>query len=289
MMFADCPACEREFRVRARQLRAAGGLVKCGYCGETFNALARLHDKPLKRATHPVSNHPALEAEPTFTLPDRGAATGGEEQSRQMRRSAARPPGDAHKGAQVLGDIEESSQAEAIAAFDFPHQGGVEQSRPATLASRLMWSFFMLILILGGTIQLIWFNRDGLLREYPQLQPWAQRICLKLACDLIRFRDVSAIKLVNRDVRLHPRYQELLLVNATIVNQARFTQPYPQIQLSIFDTNGELISYRQFAPGDYLEQGLLDLSAMAPNEPVHFVLELAGATKEAVSFEFGFM
>ena len=41
-MFTQCSKCETVFRLSAEALRAAGGQVRCGRCGEVFNALARL-------------------------------------------------------------------------------------------------------------------------------------------------------------------------------------------------------------------------------------------------------
>jgi predicted Zn finger-like uncharacterized protein len=41
-VFTQCPKCETVFRLSAEALRAAGGQVRCGRCGEVFNALARL-------------------------------------------------------------------------------------------------------------------------------------------------------------------------------------------------------------------------------------------------------
>ena len=41
-MFTQCSKCETVFRLSAEVLRAAGGQVRCGRCGEVFNALARL-------------------------------------------------------------------------------------------------------------------------------------------------------------------------------------------------------------------------------------------------------
>lgn len=41
-MFTQCAKCETVFRLSAEVLRAAGGQVRCGRCGEVFNALARL-------------------------------------------------------------------------------------------------------------------------------------------------------------------------------------------------------------------------------------------------------
>ncbi len=41
-MYTQCSQCETVFRLSADALRAAGGQVRCGRCGEFFNALARL-------------------------------------------------------------------------------------------------------------------------------------------------------------------------------------------------------------------------------------------------------
>lgn len=41
-MYTQCAKCETVFRLSADVLRAAGGQVRCGKCGEVFNALARL-------------------------------------------------------------------------------------------------------------------------------------------------------------------------------------------------------------------------------------------------------
>lgn len=41
-MFTQCDKCETVFRLTADALRAAGGQVRCGRCGEVFNALTRI-------------------------------------------------------------------------------------------------------------------------------------------------------------------------------------------------------------------------------------------------------
>ena len=45
-MFTQCSKCDTVFRLSAEVLRAAGGQVRCGKCGEVFNALARLAEEP---------------------------------------------------------------------------------------------------------------------------------------------------------------------------------------------------------------------------------------------------
>jgi len=41
-VFTQCSKCETVFRLSAEALRAAGGQVRCGRCGEVFDALARI-------------------------------------------------------------------------------------------------------------------------------------------------------------------------------------------------------------------------------------------------------
>src|SRR5579863_8882090 len=45
-VFTQCSKCETVFKLSAEVLRAAGGQVRCGKCGEIFNALARLAEDP---------------------------------------------------------------------------------------------------------------------------------------------------------------------------------------------------------------------------------------------------
>src|ERR1700685_2776515 len=41
-VYTQCSKCETVFNLSADVLRTAGGQVRCGRCGEVFNALARL-------------------------------------------------------------------------------------------------------------------------------------------------------------------------------------------------------------------------------------------------------
>jgi predicted Zn finger-like uncharacterized protein len=44
-VYTQCSKCETVFKISAEVLRAAGGQVRCGNCGEVFNALARLAEE----------------------------------------------------------------------------------------------------------------------------------------------------------------------------------------------------------------------------------------------------
>lgn len=153
----------------------------------------------------------------------------------------------------------------------------------------LLWSSACFVALITISLQLGWFNRDLILKQYPQLTPYVKQLCKEQGCRLIRQRDAREIKLVNRDVRLHPRYQDTLLVNATMKNELPVRQPYPRVQLTLFDTSGALLGHREFIPDDYLDNSIEIDEGMPINDPVHFVLEVSGPTAGAVSFEFRFL
>src|SRR5258708_38112600 len=58
-VYTQCSKCETVFRLSAEALRAAGGQVRCGRCGEVFNALARLAEE----ATAFPAREASLESE----------------------------------------------------------------------------------------------------------------------------------------------------------------------------------------------------------------------------------
>ena len=335
-------------------------MVKCGFCGQLFNALERLHDKPVAPAKTavPPSMDQDIPAEPQFYIPDQGDNDQGSnaglattspvhETSAQHRVRQDRPatgsiradterpagiakqeiqkPGKDTKAANSTVSTKESrakvvstpgnqaaSRASGLSASrrtaadtrtkentagTIKRQGLKYQpaeeiletrtDRPGLL-NRLVWGGGIIILIILTASQVIWFNRDYIMGRYPQSIPWFQSICQKIECEIIRHRDLTAIRLINRDVRDHPRYKDALLVNATMSNQSHTVQPFPVVQLNLFDTEGNLIAYRQFQPQDYLDESINIMQGMKPDVPVHFVLEVLGSVEGAVSFEFEF-
>lgn len=260
-MYTDCPSCQREFIVRARHLSVAGGQVRCGFCGRQFNALDRLKDAPgLGAAPHAAEvAAPAFEGpEPEFEL-----------ELEEDYIPAAPQPG--------------AAQAYVEPPFTF---AGIE---PAPVPLRSLWLGMGVVLLLSALAQLAWFNRDLILQRYPQGAPLFQRLCDRLPCEVLRYRNFSRIRLLNRDVRLHPRYQDTLLVNVTLANEARRLQAFPRLQLVLRNVAGEIVAQRSFAPREYLDESIDLRRGMLPGVPVHVALEIAGAGEDAVSFEFGFL
>jgi predicted Zn finger-like uncharacterized protein len=285
-MFTSCPNCQKQFRVQASQLSIADGQVKCGVCDHEFSALSRLSDVPLtlEQMNYEFDYEPEERPEAETEL--------GEEPEFEIFDQAR--PEEAN-----LEEVssEEAGSGEAGLLSEFPDEILVDipdelrEKPPAkrSLLATMCWGFGALLLFIIITAQLAWFNRDELLLRYPQLDPVARKICDRLQCEILRYKDISSIKLLNRDVRNHPLYEGSLLVNATMANKSETIQPFPLIQLALFNPGGEVIGYREFKPDEYLDDSINISAGMMPESPIHFVLEVGGPTEGAVSFEFHFL
>ena len=279
-MFTDCPACERQFRIYAAQLQAAGGWVRCGFCGETFDALARLRDAPLKPdPSAPAAAAPITADDPTLALDD-------DLSEALLDEAQALEDGPSMMPAEV--ELPDAAAEASAVAESLPELAAeAENRRPAY--NKPLWAGIVVALLALSGAQLAWFNRDPLLRGFPWLRPWAETLCARIECQVDRFRDIAAIELLEREVREHPRYQNSLIISATIINRAELAQPYPQLRLLIFDQNGRKVAYHDFAPNDYLDHNEMTVKpSMPPNLPVSFTTELSGTTESVVSYEFQF-
>jgi predicted Zn finger-like uncharacterized protein len=309
-MYTVCPGCTRQFQISAEHLAAASGQVRCGFCHELFNAMERLHDEPLSNEKI-LDEQLALDAEeqePQFEIPGSDESDlsitkntdSNEELETAIGEIGVRYFQHEEKQPEIENEVVEPELVETKSEpvleeqFEFPDPDELLREQPV-VKSRwswvlpLFWTTATLIALIALVLQLAWFNRDQLLLKYPDFLPYAKQICNEFNCELIRQRDVSAIKLINRDVRLHPDYQDTLLVNAAMKNELPIRQPYPKVQLTLFDTSGSLLGYREFVPTDYLDSSIEIDKGMPVESPVYFVLEVSGPTAGAVSFEFRFL
>lgn len=162
--------------------------------------------------------------------------------------------------------------------------------KPPFSPVKFIFGLLAVVVLLGGLlVQLAVFRSSDLLDKLPALQPVVDRICMHLPCRYTGPRDVSRIKLVNRDIRLHPTADNALLINATFVNRAPFRQPYPILTITLSDLSGAVVARRSFTPAEYLGQDMDRPYRLMPSgQPVRVTLEVVDPGKDAVNFEFTF-
>jgi hypothetical protein len=155
--------------------------------------------------------------------------------------------------------------------------------------ARLFAVVVALALLLGLPLQYAWFKPDDLKRRYPLLAPTVERFCAAAGCERLPRDERAAIRLVGRDVRVHPRYEGALEVRAVVVNDASRAQSFPGIRFTLFNVNGNVIASRVFSPAEYLEEASQHGVQMPRGEAIRVRLQLIAPEDTAVSFEFEFI
>lgn len=145
----------------------------------------------------------------------------------------------------------------------------------------------ILVLAIGG--QYVWFNPERAMRTWPALATGIERLCGFAGCKLPLADDRSVLRLVSREVRIHPAFEGALQVTAVIVNEGPRPQTYPGLRFILFNVNGNVIASRRFTPEEYLGARYIADLPMMPGKEAIIRLDLVAPEDTAVSFEFEFI
>jgi predicted Zn finger-like uncharacterized protein len=263
-MYTFCPSCSTLFAIKAEHLLAANGNVRCGECGQVFRAFDCVYEE-LAAARAACADYRAPPS--ALRMNDQQAG---------------------HDGA--VTDIDEDDgygfDQDTASLIDTVYSG--EWPERSNFWRDAAYGAGVVTLLLLFGLQWLYFHRAELAADN-HWRPGLERLCSLLHCHLPLQVDLSRIELINRDVRKHPQVADALLINATLVNHAAFTQPYPILALTFLNTSGTPVAARRFKPAEYLGDHADIKAGMPPDTPVQVVLEIEDPGEDAVSFQFDFL
>lgn len=146
-----------------------------------------------------------------------------------------------------------------------------------------------IVLVVLLAAQYLFFMPEDAARRYPLFRGAIESVCVEIGCVLPERRDPSRIRVLSRDVRVHPRYEGVMQIKATLTNAAPFRQPYPQVRFTLFNVNGQTIATRVFQPSEYLGRPVAASARLRPKTPFQVELDVLAPGEAAVSFEFSFL
>jgi len=164
-----------------------------------------------------------------------------------------------------------------------------EQKHPARRPKRLPWILGSLLLLIVLGVQLAWQWRENLV-QYDTGRQLLSGLCRIAGCAVPILRATNKIIIQGRNLTSHPDRPAALLLQLRMVNTATFEQPFPQLQLTLYNDKGRLIARRTFKPEDYLPVELRNdpLPLMPKGDPVLVEMELQDPGKEVTGFTFDF-
>ncbi len=150
------------------------------------------------------------------------------------------------------------------------------------------WWVGSAFLLAGLAAQLAWAARTQIM-DVAMLRPWLLRACETLQCPLPATPATDSIALAARDVRPHPSVDSALIIGATLVNEADYSQPFPVIEITLADVNENRIGMRRFQPNEYVSDRRTLQRGIPPAGSALFSVEVEDPGKRAVAFEFRFL
>ena len=257
-MYAQCPECQTFFRVRAAQLRVAGGLVRCSRCQAEFNALLTLHEE---------LPAPAEDTKAAAAVPFRDPHT----------------PGDLFAD-ESLTQTEDLSLGEPAEITEPLHPAGpppvlAAASRPVGRRWPWILACTVLGLLLAG--QAVHANRSWLAAQ-PLIGPYLQAGYAAIRLPIPPRHNIARWQIVRTEIISHPTLPGVLQLSTQLANRAAFAQPLPLLQVSLEDRWGDLVGRRRFMPSEYAPDTAPP--RLAPGATLVATLDLVDPGNAAVGF-----
>ncbi|MEM9383549.1 MAG: DUF3426 domain-containing protein [Pseudomonadota bacterium] len=292
-LYTTCTACGAVFEITLEQLGLANGAVRCGVCGETFNARKSLREG-VEELEAPGTSVPPGE----LTPPETHEATLVEDSPREMpigERVAGRDAEPAFAdddptevaldtgGKLVALDLLDESldETEEIAIDIAPaDEEGAELDKLLSdkrdgpnLVSTLLWGMLGALMLVVALTQAAVYWRDQLVQV-----AWLNGPLLALnerlggpvdvTYDVSRYRFVDRPRLLV-DTLGDATTPQILEVQAELANEASVPQPLPHLRLILEDRWGRPVASRALAPSEYLAQGQPPERFLRPDERIN--------------------
>jgi predicted Zn finger-like uncharacterized protein len=173
--------------------------------------------------------------------------------------------------------LAQEAAARATAAPDF----GLPET-PAG-GARWPWIAAAAVLLLAFAAQVVHSARLSLAKR-PGMGPLLAQVYDLLGLPLSPPMDLAAYELRQWGAASDPGQRGRLLLRASIVNRAQFSQPFPLLRLALQDRFGATLGVRDIEPADYLP-GETSSKLLGPGERADAEIRIVDPGEEAVGFE----
>lgn len=272
----SCPECSTQFLISQEHLKAYRGKVQCGHCNHVFNAKNRLskitdEDEAGEQAFMNtvfeeiqeivVEPTPGNQIEPVSSPePREGVVTV------EFQHTATEDAVSNENAVNTAQPIETPPPIEDLTAE--PRFALPKKKSP-------VWLYFVwFLLICSAALQSIYFLRDHIAAHYPRAKPLLVSACLPLQCKIELPKQLELLLIDDSDMQEDETYQSVINFNSTLINNADFAQAYPNIELTLTNTQDEAVIRALLKPAQYLGTDANIAEGIAAHEEIHIALPI---------------
>ncbi|PKO46523.1 MAG: DUF3426 domain-containing protein [Betaproteobacteria bacterium HGW-Betaproteobacteria-22] len=160
----------------------------------------------------------------------------------------------------------------------FDDLAALEKSKTKQMSEksrRWLWLLSNLVLFIIIVLQSIYFLRNEIATYYPQFKPYLETACLQINCSIALPQQIQWIIIDDSDMQEDANQRGIMHLTSSLMNKAAFNQAYPNIQLTLTDTDDKPISRRIFRPHEYLPTSTDLIPGFAANSEVKIKLSIS--------------
>ena len=244
--YTRCPGCLTVFRVTPAQLALRDGQVRCGHCRTVFDGYAQMISlAPMPRESTEAERDDLALGPPTVTLRSARALDPVSDSSRAIPEPSFRTdaPDTARTPQGTIRTITDTDAAQ--------RSGGDKRTRRKTHLQRRAWAAGVPILAALLIGQALFHFRDALAAHWPASKPVLTLFCQATGCAIRPPRDVAGLAIDASDLQADPAHKGLLILSATLRNRATIALAYPYLELTLTDSNDQVVVRRALSPPEY--------------------------------------
>ena len=268
-MITRCAHCGTAFRVYEHQLAKREGHVRCGACGEVFDAYDSLEAEreAAQEAAYEEASAPATNAEPPAPPPPQEPSPPesspiespvAEAEPEPSPSPSEPPPEPAPEPERAEPQEERSYVTEDGGDYDFGPPRPEKDRRPAYIGAIVVASFFLVLQTL------VWF-RSEISARFTPLRPPLEAMCRLAACTVTLPTVAEQIAIESSDLQSDGDY---LVLVSVLRNKASFTQAFPAVELTLTDAREQPVARRILKPEDYLDPSVRPASGVGSGAEV---------------------
>ncbi len=145
----------------------------------------------------------------------------------------------------------------------------------------LAWCVAVVALFILLSLQIKYFYVEKFAQDQ-SFRSYLIGFCKIAGCELPPLKSPDLFALADTKIDLHPNQPDALRVTVQLLNRAGYSQPYPDLRITLTDRDGRVVGRRSFSPQSWLVAGSENM--VGDGERVSLLFDLARPHEKAVGF-----
>ena len=270
-----CPSCETQFLLNIDQLKAQRGKVQCGHCQQLFNAKNRLTE-----VAENTNIDAALSTDISIRDADDSTVENGASNNLSVDHIQAfndtsdnytSDTSDFSANRITAFHTDENLRADDRETFNGQTEGLNSASAPTIIQDlttepqfakepfnlKKLWiSLLGLLLLILALLQTLYFFRTQIAAQYPQFKPYLLQACRALNYEIKLAQNLNLLTIDDSDMQESDDYEDVISFSSVLINNANYVQDYPNIELTLTDTQDQPVLRKLVTPKEYLTKNI---------------------------------